>query len=164
MSGYSREKQMYPYVRAWLETLLREKYKRASITTYDTSRQKLWRFVEHMGLQDVFPDYQTYEINVDIVGLITKKKDIQFAFVECKLKPITLLDISQLLGYSLVAGPLISVIISPGGLSNAVSLLFNRRRYDILEYNRGKKIKVATWNKARNDIEPASLHPPGEFI
>ena len=51
---------------------------------------------------------------------------------------------SQLLGYSKVVNPKHSFIISPTGISSPVNTLIKIfKRYDILEYSKGSKIRIA---------------------
>src|SRR2546425_11649647 len=145
---YVRERDMYPFVAAWLKRTLSGIYPRASINVYDTSTVALYRFLESHGYSDLFPLFRTYEIHVDITAIIQhRKKPAALAFVECKLDQISLKDLSQLLGYSRVAQPIYSIILGPGGISPALhALLHNYGRLDVLTYADGKRIKVATWD------------------
>lgn len=164
-SPYEKEPDMYPEVARWLKLFLAERNLEDEVDTFPLGRAKLSSFLESKNLHEFFEDYLTYEIEVDVLGIIRKKEKAQLAFVECKLKPITLRDISQLLGYSKVAQPAHSLIISPEGLSKSVDLLFNTfRRYDVLNYGVGKNIKIATWNPVRKEIIASTLLPTGEHI
>lgn len=127
----------------------------------DTSRVTLGSFLEQKGLTELFPDYQTYEINVDITGVIRGKKP-RLVFVECKLTTLKLRDVSQLLGYSKVANPTCSIIISPAGMSKALGLLLKvYRRYDLLEYAQDQRLKVGEWDTTRKTVNPVTIIPPG---
>ena len=163
-TGYAREKEMYPDVMAWLKRALQGMHPRASIETYDTSAVALYRFLEVQGLHELFPQYRSYDIYVDVTGVVRTRRQAHLAFVECKLKAIALRDLSQLLGYSRVAMPLYSIIISPAGLGSAVTyLLKTYGRLDVLEYSPQKRLKVATWDSSRAEISLPTLIPPGEF-
>lgn len=94
------------------------KNKDAKIYVDDTSRKALSRWLLEYKFYSLFPDYQTYEIEVDVAGVIECPGGAYLGFVECKLNRITLRDLSQLLGYSKVAKPLWSLIISPKGIQN----------------------------------------------
>ena len=162
-AAYSSEKAMYPEVCRWLREVLQSRFPRAEIQVADTSQMVLSNFLEREGLTDLFPDYQTYEINVDVTAII-KRKTPALAFVECKLTTLTLRDTSQLLGYSKVAQPIYSIIVSPAGISKALSLLLkNFHRYDILEYGETKRLRLATWDPIRKTIDPATVIPPGDY-
>jgi hypothetical protein len=155
---------MYPEVCTWLQGALKARFPRSKVKIADTSRVTLSRYLEQEGLEDLFPDYQTFEINVDVTGIVKNKKP-RLTFVECKLTTLTLRDIGQLLGYSQVAKPAYSILISPVGISAALNLLLNvHRRYDVLEYAGGQRLKVGIWDPVRKTVDPASLIPPGEHL
>lgn len=84
------------------------------------------------------------------------------AFVECKVGPITLRDVGQLLGYSLIARPETSYLISPAGLSDRLrSLLVTFGRQDLLNYTRNRMLLLATWDSGRCEVDPSSVIPRG---
>lgn len=163
-TDYTNERALYPEVCTWLESLLKSRYPKSRIKVADTSRITLVSYLEQENLTDLFSDYQTYEINVDVIGIVLSKKP-RLSLVECKVTAMTLRDLSQLLGYSRVAQPIFSLLASPNGMSKALSLLLKvHRRYDVLEYADGFKLKVGIWDKARKTIDPATLIPRGEFF
>lgn len=160
---YAREREMYPAVMAWLKRSLKGHYPRASVETYDTSTVGLNRFLESQGLQNLFPQYQSYEISVDVTAVVRTRKSGLLGFVECKLKQISLRDLSQLLGYSRVALPAYSIIVSPAGVTRAVHYLLNSfGRLDVLEYAPSRRLKLATWDSVRGEISLPTLIPPGD--
>lgn len=86
-------------------------------------------------------------------------------FIECKLGRITLRDLSQLLGYSKVALPLYSIILSPKGISRSLNLLFDiARRNDILYYSTDSYIIIGKWNEKRKELDLSSIIPKGSRI
>lgn len=156
---------MYGPVRDWWERFLKERHKRSQVSVYDTSRIVLYRFIQDHQLEALFSDYLTYEVEVDITGVIVARDKAKLALVECKLTPITLRDVGQMLGHSEVTRPLYSLIISPRGLSDSlVRLLKNFQRFDVLDYGDGQRIRLATWSPQRQEILAESLLPPGEFF
>jgi hypothetical protein len=162
---YRSEKELYPEVVKWLERYLKEKFSKAGIKAYDTSCQDLSDFLRRHKLHLFFPEFETYVIKVDITASLKHKDKCDLAFVECKLNPINLKDISQLLGYSKVVKPKYAFIISPTGISSPVNTLIKiYKRYDILEYSENLKIKIAQWNKTTQEIDISTLLPPGEHI
>jgi len=160
---YSREEEMYPDVREWLEDRLRHVMKDADVRVYVTSRTTVADLIERERLTRYFGDiYRTYDIMVDIAGIIIRNNKGELAFVECKLNKISLRELSQLLGYSVVARPRYSIIISPRGASDSLrTLLISYRRTDILEYARGRRIAIARWDVNKKDIDYATIIPPG---
>ncbi len=162
---YSSEKELYPEIIKWLEKYLKGRYPKAEIKAYDTSRQDLSEFLRRHKLHLFFPEFETYVIKVDITASIKYKDKCDLAFVECKLNSINLNDISQLLGYSRVVRPKHSFIISPNTISVPVSTLIKIfKRYDILEYATGSRIRIAQWNKITQGIDVSTLLPPGEHL
>jgi len=164
-SMYKKEFQMYAPVRGWWERFLKERHKRSQVSVYDTSKIVLYRFIQEHQLEALFPDYLTYEVEVDITGIILTGDEAKLALVECKLMPITLRDVGQMLGYSKVVRPLYSLMLSPRGLSDSlIRLLKSFQRFDVLDYSSGQRIKLATWSSQRQEILSESLLPPGEFF
>jgi len=81
---YSREEEMCPDVREWLEDRLRRVMKDADVRVYVTSRTTVADLIERERLTRYFGDiYRTYDIMVDIVGIITRNNKGELAFVEC---------------------------------------------------------------------------------
>lgn len=161
---YNSEKEMYPEIISWLTKYLKGKYPKKEIKVFDTSRENLSEFLREKKLNTYFPEFETYVIKVDITTVIRFKDIYRLGFVECKLNPISLNDISQLIGYSKVVRPEISFILSPKGISTPVNLLLKIfKRYDVLEYMPKHRIKVANWDITRKEIDIASVLPPGEY-
>jgi len=162
---YSSEKEMYPDVIFWLNTYLQHKYPKATVKSYDTSRENLCEFIRRHKLSKYFSESETYVVKVDVTGVVIYKEKCFLAFVECKLDPISLKDVSQIIGYSKVVKPVLSLIVSPKGISPPVNSLINvYRRYDILIYQDDLKVRIAKWNKSTKDIDASTLLPHGEHL
>lgn len=156
---------MYPDVCAWFKKILLEKFRDNKIYIEDTSRKVLSRWLVEKGLHKLFPDYQTYEIEVDITGIIERNNEASLGMIECKLNKITLRDLSQLLGYSRVALPLYSIILSPKGLSKSMYRLFNiSRGNDVLNYSGDRHIVIGKWNEKRKELDFSTIIPKGSRI
>jgi len=159
------ETALYPDVAKWLKRYLKDRHPHSSVVAYDTHKINLSKLILDKNIQAYFPQFNAFDIKVDITGLIASAKSVHMAFVECKIKPITLKDLGQILGYSKVAKPQYSFIISPEGLSTPLnSLICSFGRHDILDYGDGLRIKLATWNISRREIDSDSLVPRGEYI
>ena len=159
---YSSESKMYPEVVAWLRNRLSSKHRRANIVVRNTSNQTLSRVITDLGLQEHFPEYLGYEVQCDVTGFAIHKTRADIYLVECKLRPISLKDFSQLLGYSRVVKPKVAVIVSPRGISRGMSELLNvHRRFDILEFASGRNVILATWDQNLREPKMDSLFPPG---
>jgi hypothetical protein len=161
----ARESELYAEVAAWLARHLKAKHPKARVAAYDTHSVDLSRFLRSENLHERFEDCDAYEIQVDVTGVVETRDSIMLAFVECKVGPITLRDVGQLLGYSLVARPEWSYLLSPQGLSERLSmLLLTFGRQDILFYGKNKHIRIAVWNSDRGEINLPTLVPKGSHI
>jgi len=159
------EKELYPQIIQWLSSYLTSYYNNSKIIVEDTHGTNLSKFLVHIGLQDKFPEYTAYDIKVDITGIIDSQERADLVFVECKLNPIRLLDVCQLLGYSLVAKPIHSFLLSPKGISDPLHRLLKvYGRYDILKYNKELTLKIAEWDVRRKEPLWGSLIPTGEYL
>jgi hypothetical protein len=159
---YSREEEMYPDVKNWLKWVLAERCRGWEVFVEDTSRTILSKSLRRMGLHVYFPLYTTFEVKVDITGVVRRNEEARLVLVECKLKRITLGDLSQLLGYSLVVSPAASIIVSPEWLSDGLNQLLNvYGRNEVLEYGKTRRVTIAKWDKAKQDIDYNSIIPKG---
>src|SRR2546428_7234126 len=159
-----KEQSLYADVRTWLEVRLKALFPKWEVEAFDTSRFKLSGFLDRTGLSDAFPGCDAFEIEVDVTGVLRRRNRNELAFVECKSAPINLKDVGQILGYSRVASPVLAVILSPAGLSSSLNLLLSAyNRVDLLEYGVGKRLKIATWDLRRKQVDPNSVVPPGEL-
>jgi len=166
---YINEQQMYPDVAKWLNRLLKGKYPEARIEVRDTHATKLNEYVIRHGLQEYFDDdrWHTYDIKVDLTAFIKSQKSKGLIFVECKTTNISLLNVSQLLGYSRVALPLSSYLLSSAGIGTSVQTLITKYgRSDILEYHwrkgeAARNMIIAKWESNLKTIDLNSVLPPG---
>ena len=126
----------------------------------------LSRLIGNLGLQTLFPQFNAWDIKVDITGLVRDEKIGYLVFIECKIKQPTLRDIGQLLGYSLVADPILSVLLSPEKPTDPVlTLLKDYGRQDILQYGSDKRcLRIGHWNLSRKELIPASIIPRGRLF
>jgi len=66
-----------------------------SLKEYKAGRKDAWAREHQIKDFKLFPDYQTYEIEVDIIGIIERNNGASLGMIECKLNQITLRDLSQ---------------------------------------------------------------------
>jgi hypothetical protein len=119
--------------------------------------------ITRLGLQGAYPQAAVWEIKADVAAFITGATN-RLALVECKLGPITLKDVGQMLGYSRVAKPVLSLLVSPHSATDALrKLLTVYGRYDILEYDENRRrILIGRWDPVRSDLVHSETLPPGE--
>jgi len=157
-----KETELYNPIRRWLDGLLHDRYKRSRVQVFDTHHLKLSSFLPSKGLDGLFPECAAYDIKVDILGIVRRGAKAGLVLVECKTKPVRLLDVGQLLGYGRIVKPLGAFLISPGGASQPLeTLLRTFGRYDILEYSDGRHLTIARWRVSSQDIDHSDLLPPG---
>ena len=160
-----QESDLYHGVAEWLAFHLQSKHPRAKVAAYDTHKTELSAFLKRKNLGSRFKDCDAYEIQVDVTGIVEGRNFVRLAFIECKLGPITLRDVGQLLGYSLVAKPEWAYLLSPQGISDRLSmLLVTYGRQDVLSYGENKHIRIATWNTERGEIDYPTLVPRGDHV
>ncbi len=167
--NYDSELEMYPDISRWLKSLLSSKLSNALIEVRDTHNSPLSEYITRNGLQEFFDNslWQTYDINVDITAFIKTTRRKALVFVECKIVPISLAHLSQLLGYSRIALPIYSYLISSASIGNALKTLITRYdRTDVLEYywakgEQARKIIIAEWDRKSKSINLNTVLPPG---
>lgn len=149
---YKSEKDMYPDVCQWLEDFLKDRFRQAEIDVRILAHTPISRFLSTYNRGNFPGEWVTWNIKVDVVGFVHHlNRPTDLVFVECKNTKLTLAHLSQLLGYSRIAQPLYSFLISPAGFSaSLVSLLQHYHRRDVLEYHwePGKlprQVIVAEW-------------------
>jgi hypothetical protein len=161
-----KESDLYKPVADWLYKLLKQRYKRMEVRVFDTHKMRLSRLIGNLGLQEFFPQFNAWDIKVDVTGLVKDDKSGCLVFVECKINRPTLRDIVQLLGYSLVVDPILAILLSPQSPTDPVlTLLKDYGRHDILEYGAAKRrLRIGCWSLSRNELVPASLLPRGRLF
>ncbi|OHB63949.1 MAG: hypothetical protein A2168_08920 [Planctomycetes bacterium RBG_13_50_24] len=160
------EVDLYEPVRAWLERVLKARFKRMNVRTYDSHKTNLSRLIQDLGLQSLFPQFNAWDVKVDVTGIVSNAKIGYIALVECKIKQLTLRDLGQLLGYSKVVNPILSVLTSPSSPSDPlITLLKDYGRLDVLEYGpESRHIRIARWDDVRTEVIPGSVLPRGRLL
>lgn len=153
---YTNEIEMYSDIINWLKKRLKEQFgkKANKITVLDTHDSDLLNFIIKLKYQKFFPEFTTYKIRQDITGFIEYEDKVELVFVECKNGKLSLINLSQLIGYSCIALPIISILIAPQGMGTTLSkLLTSYNRVDILEFRPNRKIQVLKWDYNKKDID-----------
>ena len=153
---YSNEIKMYPDVIEWLKKNLEQKFgkKAKNIIVLDTHDSDLLNFIMQLNYQKFFPEFSTYKIRQDITGFIEYEDKVELVFVECKNTILSLIHLSQLIGYSCIALPIYSILLSPQGMGQTLNkLLKSYNRLDILEFRPKRMIQVIKWDKTKQDVD-----------
>jgi len=156
------EREMYQPVANWLRHYLNQRFKKAEIWTGDAHAQRVSNILVRESLSRFFLESETYEVKVDVLGVVIYQETGSLAIAECKTKPITLMDLAQIVGYSKVLRPAFAIILSPKGWSAAIEKLINTfKRYDLLEYDDNKKIVIARWDLKAVTVSYGESLPQG---
>jgi len=153
---YNNEIEMYPDVVEWLKKNLEQKFgkKAKKIIVLDTHDSDLLNFIMQLNYQEFFPEFSTYKIRQDITGFIEYENKVELVFVECKNTSLSLIHLSQLIGYSCIALPIYSILLSPQGMGQTLNkLLKSYNRLDILEFRPKRMIQVIKWDKTKQDVD-----------
>jgi hypothetical protein len=153
---YKNEIEMYPDIISWLDADLRQKYAKNAlrIQVKDTHDSDLCNFIIQLKYQKFFPEFTTYQIRQDITGFIEYSNKVELVFVECKNTSLSLMNLSQLIGYSSIAMPIYSILLSPSGMGTTLNKLlkvYNRK--DVLEFKPNRYIQIIKWDSKRKDID-----------
>ena len=147
---------MYPDIIEWLKKNLSQKFgnKANTITVLDTHDSDLSNFIMQLNYQKFFPEFSTYKIRQDITGFIEYNDKVDLVFVECKNTSLSLIHLSQLIGYSCIAMPIYSILLSPQGMGQTLNkLLKSYNRLDILEFRPKRMIQIIKWDTNKQDID-----------
>lgn len=153
---YKNEIDMYPDIIRWLDNDLKQKFGKQSknIVVLDTHDSDLSNFIIRLNYQRYFPEFTTFQIRQDITGFIEYSNKVELVFVECKNDLLSLINLSQIIGYSCIALPLYSILLSSKGMGSTLSKLlqtFNRK--DILEFRPHRKIQIIKWDYNKQDVD-----------
>ena len=153
---YNNEIEMYPDIIKWLKKNLVQKFGKIStkITVLDTHDSDLSNFIMQLSYQKFFPEFSTYKIRQDITGFIEYDNKVDLIFVECKNTSLSLIHLSQLIGYSCIALPIYAILLSPQGMGTTLNkLLKNYNRQDILEFRPKRTIHIIKWDESKQDVD-----------
>lgn len=157
-----KEEYLYPQVCRWLEERLASEFPRCRVVAKDTHRTSLRLVIPRLGLSAQLPEYPVWDFKVDVAAFIVSADDARVVFVECKKGMASLQDLSQLLGYSRVAMPFLSFLVSPNGPSDILrDLIVGFGRGDVLEYAPNQSIAILTWDVRRGRPNPQATIPIG---
>ena len=149
-------------MRSWFQRYLEDKYAGARVVTIDTSTRTLDTILEEYGVIDQYPQTVGLDIQIDVLGLITRRGKTDIAFIEAKKTPLNLHNLGQLWAYCRLCDPLEAFLLSSAGMGSLNKILVNLGRQDLLNFGDGKKIKlmqVAKWDIRSNNIDQRTLVP-----
>jgi hypothetical protein len=148
-----QELALYEPMRHWFLEYLQNKNPKANVEVFDVHNVYLSDFFTKAKFRKDFPDYSTYKIKVDLLGIIERDGQYALVFIEVKDGYLNFSHLAQLLVYSKLVRPAQAVLISPQGLSTHLNDIVNKyHRTDMLEYMPNRKIQLSKWDRHRGAI------------
>ena len=155
-----KEEELYEPMRLWLEKYLTDKYKGYEILVVDTHSERLDRA---LAKHDIVKEMANgVDIQIDVLGIARKKKEVKLFFIEAKKTKLTLRDLGQLWSYCKLVDPDEAFLLTSSELGSLNKLLNSFKREDLLDFGDGKHIKkmrVAIWNMKTNTPDFATMIP-----
>jgi len=148
-----QELALYEPMKKWFGSYLQNKNPDAEVIVHDVHKVYLSDFFTKANFRRDFPDYSTYRIKIDLLGIIKREKQYNLVFIEVKDGALNFSNLAQLLVYAKLVRPSQAILISPQGLSTHLNDIVNKyHRVDMLEYMSNRKIQLAKWDKYRGAI------------
>lgn len=157
-----REEELYEPMRKWLQQYLEDKYKGYQIITVDSHARTLDIYLEEYNVLDLYPQTVGLDIQIDVLGIATRRNLKKIFFIEAKKTQLNLHDLGQLWAYCKLCDPEEAFLLSSLGLGSLNKILNNLSRTDLLLFGDGRRIKsmiVGKWDIGRKSVDPNSLIP-----
>lgn len=155
-----KEEELYEPMRLWLKNYLTDKYKGYEILVVDTHSERLDRA---LAKHDIVREMANgVDIQIDVLGIARKKKEVKIFFIEAKKTKLTLRDLGQLWSYCKLVDPDEAFLLTSSELGSLNKLLNSFKREDLLDFGDGKHIKkmrVAIWNMKTSTPDFATMIP-----
>lgn len=154
------EFELYKPMCAWLEQYLSDKYKNYNIFTIDAHNERLDRVLGKLGIVNDLAI--GVDIQIDVLGIAQKDKDVKLFFIEAKKTNLTLRDLGQLWAYCKLINPEEAFLMTSANIGSLNKLLNVYKREDLLDFGDGKKIKkmkIGVWNLSTMSPELSSIVP-----
>jgi len=161
-NNVKKECELYEPMRCWLQTYLEEKHPGSKIFTVDSHAQTLDFFLKKYGVIENYPQTVGINIQIDVLGIITKGKKTSIVFIEAKKTQLNLHDLGQLWAYCKLCDPTEAFLLSSAGMGSLNKILKNLCRTDLLEFGDGKTLKymkAGKWDLLTNSIDYNTLVP-----
>ena len=111
-----KEEDLYEPMRVWLEQYVKDKYKKYEVVSVDAHAERLDRV---LAKYDVVRDMANgVDIQIDVLAIAKKGKDIKLFFIEAKKTKLTLRDLGQLWAYCKLVDPDEAFLLSSADLGS----------------------------------------------
>lgn len=148
-----QELALYEPMQKWFGSYLQNKNPDAEVIVHDVHKIYLSDFFTKTDFRQDFPDYSTYRIKIDLLGILKRGRQYKLVFIEVKDGALNFSHLAQLLVYSKLVRPTQAILISPQGLSIHLNDIVNKyHRMDMLEYMPNRKVQLAKWDRYRGAV------------
>jgi uncharacterized membrane protein (UPF0136 family) len=164
MSNHSSisEDELYEPVKNWLHKYLIENTKSKFVKTFNGANETMAKLLIREGLTDGIENALFFDIKIDIFAVIEIKKKRRLVIVECKKDTMGLVHLGQLIGYSQIINPWLSILLSPTGITSGLNnFIVNHKMDRLMRYGEDGKIIICTWEIAKNAPDVFKTIPKG---
>ena len=161
-NNVKKEFELYEPMRKWLQTYLEGRYRGAKVQTLDTHARTLDLYLEELGIIEQYPQVVGLDIQIDVLGVVTKGSKSNIVFIEAKKTQLNLHDLGQLWAYCKLCNPVEAMLLSSNGVGSLNKILNNLGRTDMLNFGEGKVVRqmqVAKWDTSSNAVDFMTVIP-----
>ena len=159
-----KESTLYEPIKDWMNDYLKRVFKTQNIKTYVGANEFISKILIRENYSKKITNSHFFNIKIDIFSVIVKNNKIKLVLIECKKDRLSLIHLSQLIGYSKIINPVCSILLSPKGLTTGlVNFLDGDSAHNLLNYDHNKKIIIARWIKSRNEVDIMNCVPKGSL-
>lgn len=146
----------------WLEEFLHKKFSVTHeillINIPETSLSKI-----NNDLIKQIPDYSAWEFKPDIFAIIKDKNTgkLELVLLNRSTSALSLRELGEMNCYAKLTGAILSIVMSPNGVSNEVNILLLEDiiRGRILNYGNNQSVIIIGWDEKNNQINKDSIIP-----
>jgi len=147
---------------AWFRTALARHFRTAKVLAFHCYRIDLSDMLDREGCLPLFPQGSVCMFKVAMAAAILGDKN-HLALVQYVPRRPCLEDVGELVTYSRIAKPVLSLLVSPRPPRESLRMFFSLYgRYDVLEYATNKRIGILEWDPDRaTPVYPMTIPPRG---
>ena len=162
------ENELYEPVKNWLFEFLSKSIKPRPqlVKTFIGANETMNKILLREDFSSEIEDLNFFDFKIDVFAVVKFKNRIRLVIIECKKNPIGLIHLGQLIGYSQIINPWISILLSPQGANSNLKRFITIHNH-LLRYGREGQISVCGWsitaNKLIKVLPEGSLDPISFF-
>ncbi|MDD3536063.1 MAG: hypothetical protein PHC50_07970 [Candidatus Cloacimonetes bacterium] len=160
MNKIKQEKELYEPLRLWLFQYLSDKFPGDEVIAIDAHAVSLDRALREHDIE--LEIAIGLDIQIDVLGVVKRKRDTELVFIEAKKDSLTLKDLGQLWTYCKLINPYEAFLITSKDFGQLNKILIVNKREDLLIYGNGKRLKmmkVCIWDEFTKSPDTKSMVP-----